>query len=652
MYKKNSQNHQDSVNSQKKHKKSNVTSKRSKKPKINSARKSNQSSADTYIKSSSAQQNQLQVGDSNDNILPTFTDSQNNDEDEKRTPMQQRRWKTYQVMLNRSASGEDPIPTEILQKAQENLKAIDQHQDPPHKNFRYEIQKQNINALNERLSQKKKKVLKLEEYHFLYDAIRYEEFLKGIWAGHAEDLASASEHYTFAIRSTGENSVKRIAEGAKPKPHTILEKSIKKGSFESHYLFKNTIKHGRHWRTVIEYDLDGFVGHWQGNELRGVRVDGIEKHFKHIEQHADINYTIDKIESNDGYMVGNPGGFTIKAYADNSAEEKKSTEHTKINVKKFTRYKGTKTKKGFKVSKDTDGNPVKDEEGYIIELKMDEPNGMDDVFALQAVPEWQQYLYTGDYDLHEEYKKSGGFNMGQIPEGSDDKVHFLQRLNEEISKNPMQVFREGKTILSKQRIVHVKDGDYAMFQHGDQATYITNQLNESRRKTEEAWEESETHRKQRQKLLKSTNKKPDQLTSWQESNLRTDFDTNMAELKQIESKEASEKQTKAVVNAKIVSTVAKEEQGTLIWFHNNQIYITMDPKEHAKFREQIQVKGPSIWSKKGYKIVGSGRQKKRPNIFSTRRDLPKLKRESAVKIGQTPVLGQPLDIIYESEEED
>lgn len=76
-------------------------------------------------------------------------------------------------------------------------------------------------------------------------------------------------HYTVSIRETGANSIKRIQEGAKPKPHSILEKSIKDSSVKKAYSGKD-IK--PIMDSVKKLNLDGFVGHWGSDGLKGVRI--------------------------------------------------------------------------------------------------------------------------------------------------------------------------------------------------------------------------------------------------------------------------------------------------------------------------------------------------------------------------------------------
>lgn len=118
-----------------------------------------------------------------------------------------------------------------------------------------------------------------------------------------------------------------------------------------------------------------------------------------------------------------------------------------------------------------------------VPIDTDAEDGGPALTRLKSNPCWKQYLYTGDYDLHEAYAALGG-GGGQIPEATPEKVKLLNRLNAGIAKN----YREGGTekvrrsgaAEKKGGTLHMLEGsDYAMFQHGDQATYRMNQYLEA-----------------------------------------------------------------------------------------------------------------------------------------------------------------------------
>ncbi|MFJ4183747.1 hypothetical protein [Kitasatospora sp. NPDC089509] len=233
-----------------------------------------------------------------------------------------------------------------------------------------------------------------------------------VWQEHWDAISAVCKKhkYTIAVRETGEYSIRRIAEGAKAKPHTILEKSIKPGSVEKKYGTGPGQVQGDP-AAILSWldanDLSGFVGHWGAQGLTGVRID------------------------NPPPAV--PAGI-VRTGADG--------------------------------------------EQYV-PLDMDAPGGGPAMVTLKTDPQWKKYLYTGDYDLHEVYSAQGG-GGGQIPEATQEKAKLLNRLNAGIADNSReQVTRSGSVALEHGRL-HTRAGsDYAMFQHGDQATYRMNQYLES-----------------------------------------------------------------------------------------------------------------------------------------------------------------------------
>ncbi|HCS12792.1 MAG: hypothetical protein COS82_06675 [Zetaproteobacteria bacterium CG06_land_8_20_14_3_00_59_53] len=235
------------------------------------------------------------------------------------------------------------------------------------------------------------------------DAARQKVLDDTLTVEHQEALLDASNPYLFAVRETGAASIKRLREGAKAKPHTILEKSIKKSSLEAAY--------GAQAATFLEMarekDIDGFVGHWRMErkmfgdqektvpvDLLGVRVDGYQgRHKEELTRPC-------------------PSGLFV---------------------------------------------PLE----KLDEFKARHPSGA-----------WKRLLYTGDYDLHEVYDNRGH----QIAEGAE-KARMVSFLNALIA--PVDPSRTGEAHADAQHRTHVQ-GQYAMFQHGDQATYVANQHNEAR----------------------------------------------------------------------------------------------------------------------------------------------------------------------------
>ncbi|MEU8922426.1 hypothetical protein AB0D10_16030 [Kitasatospora sp. NPDC048545] len=300
-----------------------------------------------------------------------------------------------------------------------------------------------------------------------------------VWEGHwAAISAVCRKHkYTIAVRETGEHSIRRIAEGAKAKPHTILEKSVKPSSVRKKYgtgpgQAAGDPEHILHW--LQAQDLDGFVGHWDAQGLIGVRVDnpppellaeGIVETGDHREQYVPLTV---------GVGDGGPAMARLKAY-----------------------------------------------------------------------PKWKQYLYTGDYDLHEVYSAQGGTNGGQIPEATPEKAKLLDRLNAGIAgKSREEVVRSGATVLQNGRLHMAADSDHAMFQHGDQATYRMNQYLEAQDAAEE-----------------------------------------QAALEGQVARQA----------ALLVRAVATETDEPLAWCRMGQWYVTRNPQEHAALRTRWRLAVPHSW---------------------------------------------------------
>lgn len=263
--------------------------------------------------------------------------------------------------------------------------------------------------------------------------------LSTVEKSHQDALAKASlkGNYYFSIRETGALSIKRIKQGAKPKPHSILEKSIKESSLAKGYGKAMPIK----LELVKEKNLDGFVGCWdENNKLIGVRVDNFD---------------------NKDTRIGSAG------------EE---------SAKKLFEEKGIEVKDAFK--KDESGKYMKDDKGELIKEGLyipfnleDSLNGFQNIDKLQEISSWQGALYTGDYDVHEAYSFKASMK-GQIPEGSQEKAQFINDLNNAIADCPGNEFRTGTATVGEDGLIHF-EGTNAMIKHGDQATYLSNQLREA-----------------------------------------------------------------------------------------------------------------------------------------------------------------------------
>ncbi|MGY8921411.1 MAG: eCIS core domain-containing protein [Flavobacteriales bacterium] len=319
---------------------------------------------------------------------------------------------------------------------------------------------------------------------------------------HQKALKSIGSKYTFAVRETGAGSIKRLDEGAKPKPHSILEKSIKKGSVDAAVKTNGSITRNasEELARYTEAGIDGFAGHWETIDdkknskpigLKGVRTDG--------------------------YPSKGPAADLLELT-------------------------------GFLDKKNQPDGTTYLPENRLEDFKRLHPN------------DWKTNLYTGDYDLHEVYDRR---NM-QIPEGFH-KAGMINDLNEAVSEEarmrhskdfeegrvndeqiPAHKLRAGKASSGrKTHITHVKDGNYAMFQHGDQATYVTNQHNEARAELAGPSGDYESH-------IHHT--------------------------------------------ASVVRGVAAESPESMAWYHQGKYYVTKTLEEHNDMRNILRIKASSEWT--------------------------------------------------------
>ena len=312
------------------------------------------------------------------------------------------------------------------------------------------------------------------------ETVRHAELGELVSVEHVSALQSISKtnNYTLAIRETGALSVRRINEGAKPKPHTILEKSIKNSSIKAVYGDSSSAI----IKQLTELDLMGFVGHWRDNKLAGLRVDGI------------------------GESAG-------------------KVENTGLQIKSIP------------------GS----EKGSYIEFNLESVADVAKIKELVKLEELPSLLYTGDYDLHEAYQHNR-----QIMEGSTHKMSMLKALNNAIAKTPGHVQRTAQVSLDGATQLINVDGQYAMFQHGDQATYRMNQILEAGKKELEA-------------AIASTD------VSNEEIAIR---EKNLAEL---------------------VVAVATESDESLAWIRHGRVYVTRNKDEHELLRQEFNLTKPNTW---------------------------------------------------------
>jgi hypothetical protein len=317
----------------------------------------------------------------------------------------------------------------------------------------------------------------------------------------------------LSVRDTGKLSLDRIKEGAKPKPHSILEKSIKESSLvKAHPEVAEALKSGVELEVppaiggVSITDLKGFVGHWDNDsgELLGVRVDKRDvraSEVESVESTSELSDHEKRIQSLQVFLSG------------------KDSDSPYISLAAFKEYK---------IAFDT---------------------------------KWQQFLYTGDYDLHEVYKHNK-----TLLEGSKEKASLLSGINKQIAKDQKSKaipLREG-VIESHQATAEIGEGnskrtvpsstlhtsdnsEYAMIQHGDQMGYITNQIHEGRLKEE------------------TLNDK-----------------------------------------AQLVGAVASEAPGPLAWCVRGNWYVTKNVKEHSELRTGLSLTASSGWQAKAQEAMADG----------------------------------------------
>jgi hypothetical protein len=268
---------------------------------------------------------------------------------------------------------------------------------------------------------------------------------------HIKAIAKAckANNLIISVRPAGKWSVQRLTEGAKAKPHTILEKSIKEKVNNDLTTKLNT----------DEFDtLKGFVGHYvytdgKPTSLLGLRTDGVTN------------------------TIALP--FLKECEGGTYIEKKKA-----------------------------------------IELLKDNP-------AVNAM-----FFYSGDYDLHEMYDAS---TNNLVPEGTQAKADALNALNNEI-RNVEQARGGANFAVDGNHLIHrdPQNGKWAMFQHGDQATYWENQ-----------------------------------------------------DLERIKNNEPSTKLVRAVVNESVDDNLA--------WYANGSWYITKGKTQNDEFRTAFGLVQPAHW---------------------------------------------------------
>lgn len=348
-----------------------------------------------------------------------------------------------------------------------------------------------------------------------------------VTAAHMEAISEycMKNKLTLSIRETGVFSLMRIAQGSKPKPHSMLQKTIKPDSLRKKYPeIADALENNKNANESLKIqgvpvkDLLGFVGHW----------------------------------AEDGTLLGVGLNRNDVLGKENDSED--------LNLAALQKF----------ITKD----PVT-QDPYI---KLSDFNS----FKEEMGQNWQHSLYTGDYDLGEIYK-----NGKPIMEGSTEKARILDGLNnaiarkQEADENNTNPIRRGSFVVKRasltksngrrlsSHLLHPQKGsEYAMFQHGDQMGYLTNQYNE--------------HISQETELRKSLKQKS-----------------------QDKENSFSPKRGKA----ELVEAVAKEPDGALAWCSKAEWLLTNNKAEHKMLRQAKNLNVSSAWSEKMEKKIKENKSK-------------------------------------------
>ncbi|MCM0323777.1 hypothetical protein J8K89_12120 [Bacteroides fragilis] len=267
-------------------------------------------------------------------------------------------------------------------------------------------------------------------------------------------------NYTISIRKAGKDTIARLAEGAHPKPHTILDKSMKEKTLRTD-LYKKLQSLSKIKKGNLELpDITGLVGKMNGGKFVGIYVADTTGCPLNAVQKADETFTIKKMDKT----------FNIKdeTYCASAAGEHL---HSYIDFAKLMNI--------------TTPNYA---------MNLDNCEAI--VTKLAEIPNFVSLCYTGDYDLHEAYK-----DLHEIPEATPEKKTLLMTLNNTEDKNSIALeklteqqkefrlaridyhinnghndntyLKSLKNIVEKLTPQHlvVKDTMF-LFQHGDQATYM------------------------------------------------------------------------------------------------------------------------------------------------------------------------------------
>lgn len=222
----------------------------------------------------------------------------------------------------------------------------------------------------------------------------------------------------IVVREAGNLSLKRMGEGANPKPHTVLDKSVTAKRLEE-MVGALPEKEREARKTALLEAYGGFVGKWDKGKLQGLIV---------------VNDPALKEE-----LLAIIGEHNLRE-AKVSLNPQVQNEFLPLSLVDLVREK-------------------------VSEKEVPTKKGSDKSRA------WQSYFYTGDYDLHEVYDNRNF----QIPEATLEKRRLLNKLNADLVTDYSPIDTDTLKARLPLTPIHVPDRR-APFQHGDQAVYRMNQV--------------------------------------------------------------------------------------------------------------------------------------------------------------------------------
>lgn len=351
----------------------------------------------------------------------------------------------------------------------------------------------------------------------------------------------AKSGYTLAIRETGKSSVDRIDEGkALPKPHSVLDKSIKSEEDENQ-LSETSIKFE---------DVKGYVGYREGTKLCGLVTNVDEgKESDETKKLAEEEYTLAIENANKTKRdLRNPINEYCSYY--------RANERTKVDglIKKADTFRQDYKTPFEKLS--LEPYKLNNCSGNISHVCI--PLVSLPVFQEYMPHTWEKLLYTGDYDMNEIYSENGNI----IEEGKE-QAKMLNTMNG-LGGASIKIKAEDKTLLEGVP-------QTAIFQHGDQATYPIYF------RAEIDWEIKQLSF-QIEKLAEELPGEP------------TDerYETYESEKRKLESK------IEVLKGKKPIESLLSSDSGPLAWFDKgNAWYKSNDTDDHKKVRETLKLTPPS-----------------------------------------------------------